>query len=159
MNSFQSHLLLSSVFISSSFPAHVIHEFYNNLTILSLDVSSEWYNKMFLRGVWYSFSPLIINQFFGREDVEETELSANLDQISCTLTADSVSIFPQEGIPALNLTTKYAILHKIVLLNWMPIGYATTVREELAELLYRIGRGIQFDLGTIIYNQVYSFVE
>lgn len=113
VNSLQSHLLLTPVSISTSFPSHAIHEFYNNLSVLSLDASSENFHKVFLRGAWYPFSLLIINQFLIRGDLEETDLIADLDQICSMLTAESILVFPQEGIPTLNLTAKYAILYKL----------------------------------------------
>lgn len=64
-----------------------------------------------------------------------------------------------DNIPALNLIAKYDILHKIVLFNWMPSGYSTTVRKDLVDLMYRIGHSILVDLGSRIFNKIFSFVE
>ena len=57
------------------------------------------------------------------------------------------------------LTSKYAILHKVAVANWMPRLHITTVSKDLAVLLYAIGTNVPFDIANVIFQVIVSYVE
>nr|GMD76748.1 uncharacterized protein LOC109159961 [Ipomoea batatas] len=93
----------------------VIHEFYNNLGVGTSIPSDPLYGKIYLRGKFYDFTPSLINDYMG---TSTTESSANInsEQVAQELTAGNVS-FEKNKIKAASLTSKYAILQKIALVN------------------------------------------
>ena len=57
------------------------------------------------------------------------------------------------------LTTKYPILDKIVIVNWLPRLHISSILKDLALLLYIVGTGVSFDLTKVIFQVVFSNVE
>ena len=57
------------------------------------------------------------------------------------------------------LTTKYPILDKIVIVNWLPRLYISSISKELVVLLYVVGTSVSFDLTKVIFQVVVSNVE
>nr|GME09755.1 uncharacterized protein LOC109166667 [Ipomoea batatas] len=134
----------------------VIHEFYNNLGAGTSIPSDPMYGKIYLRGKFYDFTPSLINDYMG---TSTTESSANInsEQVAQELTAGNVS-FEKNKIKAASLSSKYAILQKIALVNWMPSLHENTIKWSLAELLYKIGKRIKINFGEIVHSQIMNLV-
>nr|GMD43982.1 uncharacterized protein LOC109154282 [Ipomoea batatas] len=45
------------------------------------------------------------------------------------------------------------------LVNWMPSLHENTVKWSLAELLYKVGKGIKINFGEMVLSQIMNFVE
>ncbi|XP_019163620.1 PREDICTED: uncharacterized protein LOC109159961 [Ipomoea nil] len=149
--------LLETVTNIEPYDEQVIQEFYCNMTKTISTPSSPLYGKVYVRGNFYDFTPDIINRYLGTSEIEqETEL--NSEQVAKELTAGNVS-FEKNKIKAASLTSKYAILQKIALANWMPSLHESTVKWTLAELLYKIGKGVKINMGSIIHTQVTNLAE
>ena len=65
---------------------------------------------------------------------------------------------PVNGIPAVALSRKYAILHKISIANWFPSSHASSVFAALGTFLYQICNDNKVDTGAFIYNQLLRHV-
>ena len=57
------------------------------------------------------------------------------------------------------LTSKYSILHKIAIANWLPRLHISNVSKDLAVLLFAIGTGEDFDLAKVIFQVIKSNAE
>ncbi|XP_019171061.1 PREDICTED: uncharacterized protein LOC109166623 [Ipomoea nil] len=115
------------------------------------------YGKVYVRGKFYEFTPKTINSYLGTPETEQ-EMEINSEQVAKELTAGNVT-FEKNKIKAASLTSKYAILQKIALANWMPSLHESTVKWTLAELLYKIGKGLKINMGAIIHTQVTNLAE
>ncbi|XP_019170436.1 PREDICTED: uncharacterized protein LOC109166007 [Ipomoea nil] len=135
----------------------VIQEFYCNMTKTISTPSSPLYGKVYVRGSFYDFTPDIINRYLGTPEAEQN-MEINSEQVAQELTAGNV-IFEKNKIKAASQTSKYATLQKIALANWMPSLHESTVKWTLAELLYKIGKGVKLNMGVIIYSQITNLAE
>ncbi|XP_019158521.1 PREDICTED: uncharacterized protein LOC109155291 [Ipomoea nil] len=145
--------LLGSVTNIEAYDEQVVQEFYSNLTKDITISTSPMYGKIYLRGKYYEFNPDIINTTEGEERILLTN-----DEVIQELTAGNVNL-EKNKIKAASLTSKYAVLQKIALANWMPSLHESTLKRSLADLLYKIGKGIKVDLGNLIYTQVTNLAE
>ncbi|KAA0031685.1 uncharacterized protein E5676_scaffold409G00210 [Cucumis melo var. makuwa] len=68
----------------------------------------------------------------------------------------TLSSWPVNGIPAVSLSVKYAILHKIGIANWFPSSHASSVSVALGTFFYHICNDNRVDAGAFIYNQLLS---
>ena len=57
------------------------------------------------------------------------------------------------------LTSKYVILHKVTVANWMPRLHIRTVSKDLAILLYAIGTNVPFNMANVIFQVIVSYAE
>ena len=57
------------------------------------------------------------------------------------------------------LTSKYAILERLALYNWVSSNHRTGVLKSMFVLLYKLGKGVSFDLGALIFHQISRHVE
>ncbi|XP_019157205.1 PREDICTED: uncharacterized protein LOC109153798 [Ipomoea nil] len=149
--------LLGTVTNIEPYDKEVIQEFYCNLTKSTTIPSSPMYGKIYVRGKFYEFTPDTINNYLGTSEIEQ-EIEINSEQVAKELTAGNVR-FEKNKIKAASLTNKYAILQKIALANWMPSLHESTVKWTLAELLYKIGKGVKTNMGSIIHAQITNLAE
>ncbi|XP_019181565.1 PREDICTED: uncharacterized protein LOC109176564 [Ipomoea nil] len=56
-------------------------------------------------------------------------------------------------------TSKYVILHRIALHNWLPSAHFHTVGKQLAALLFRIGTKMSIDLGKWIFYHILILIH
>ncbi|KAA0043416.1 F5J5.1 [Cucumis melo var. makuwa] len=70
----------------------------------------------------------------------------------------TLSLWPVNGIPAVALSVKYVILHKIGIANLFPSSHASSVSAALGTFLYRICIDDRVDAGAFIYNQLLRHV-
>ena len=109
------------------------------------------------------FSPSVINKILGCS--VELKSSAFLDDFPMDfdlsiskITGKKVVSWPNDSkFPASFLTLKYYVLYNIVVNNWLPSSYTTSVFKDMASLLFAIGRGLPFDLGYIIFSHIETF--
>ncbi|XP_019157653.1 PREDICTED: uncharacterized protein LOC109154282 [Ipomoea nil] len=130
-----SNQLLGTVTNIEPYDEQVIQEFYCNLTKNTTTPSSPMYGKVYLRGKFYEFRPNIINSYLGTTETEQC-VQVTSEQVAQELTAGNIA-----------------------LVNWMPSLHLSTVKWTLAELLYKIGKGIKFNLGTIIHSKITNLAE
>ncbi|XP_019183656.1 PREDICTED: uncharacterized protein LOC109178478 [Ipomoea nil] len=149
--------LLGTVTNIEPYDEEVIQEFYCNLTKSTTIPSSPMYGKIYVRGKFYEFTPDTINNYLGTSEIEQ-KIELNSEQVAKERTAGNVS-FEKNKIKAASLTSKYAILQKIALTNWMPSLHESTVKWTLAKLLYKIGKGVKTNMGSIIHAQITNLAE
>lgn len=151
----ENNNLLVSVSKIGDFVKQVVYEFYCNLDSSIGDESSPFFGKSFVRRKMYDFNPLIINDFleYGNQDFDDRIL--DIDEVTTTLTGGTLSKWPgNKRLKTSCLTSKFAILERVASFNWMPVTRQSTVKRELAFLLYNVGTGVRFNLGQLIFNQV-----
>ncbi|TYJ96678.1 envelope-like protein [Cucumis melo var. makuwa] len=63
---------------------------------------------------------------------------------------------PVNGIPAVALSVKYAILHKIDITNWFPSSHASSVSVALGTFLYQICNDDNIDIGSHVPDIIHD---
>ncbi|XP_031131819.1 uncharacterized protein LOC116033202 [Ipomoea triloba] len=158
---FEKLNLVKSVTTQTSYPPIAIKEFYANLLKTIKEAGSHVYGRVWLRGKEYNFDTRTINLYLGIDasDIEDPVIGANI--ITKVITGGTYSYWPAETnmLPAKSLTTKYVILHKLAMTNWMPNEHRGGLNFLMATLIYKIGKGIPVDLGDIIFKHVASFIK
>ncbi|XP_031121097.1 uncharacterized protein LOC116024342 [Ipomoea triloba] len=159
MPMFEKLNLVKSVTTQTSYPPIAIKEFYANLLKTIKEAGSHVYGRVWLRGNKYNFDTRTINLYLGIDasDIEDPIIGANT--ITKVITGRTYSYWPAETnmLPAKSLTTKYVILHKLAMTNWMPNEHRGGLNFLMATLIYKIGKGIPIDIGDIIFKHVASF--
>ncbi|XP_019153851.1 PREDICTED: uncharacterized protein LOC109150396 [Ipomoea nil] len=56
-------------------------------------------------------------------------------------------------------TSKFVILHRIALHNWLPSAHFHTVGKTLAALLFRVGTKMTIDLGRLIFYHILTLIH
>ncbi|XP_031090988.1 uncharacterized protein LOC115995986 [Ipomoea triloba] len=152
---FEKIQLMRSVTNLKDYPPIAIKEFYANLMPTIKQAGSTQYGRVWLRGKSYTFTSTTTNMYFGidADDIDDPVMGANT--ITKIITGGTYSYWPTETnmLPAKSLTTKHAILHKIAMNNWMPSEHRGALNLQMANLIYRIGKGIPVDLGDLISNK------
>ena len=70
-----------------------------------------------------------------------------MHKVAVELTSSALSHWPTENaIASAVLTSKYSILHKIAIANWLPRVHISSVSRDLFVLLFVIGIGKEFDM-------------
>ncbi|XP_050877845.1 uncharacterized protein LOC127081650 [Lathyrus oleraceus] len=119
------------------------------------DVKSEDYRKVYVRGHVVTFSPAVINMFLGRTEEPQAELEVTDYQVCKEITAKQVKHWPNRGkLSAGKLSVKYAFLHRIEIVNWVPTNHISTISIGLGKFIYAIGTKRTFDFGKYIFEQV-----
>ncbi|XP_019161969.1 PREDICTED: uncharacterized protein LOC109158507 [Ipomoea nil] len=137
------------------------YEFYCNLSDEIDSLTGPRPMQIFIRGKWYDFGPDVINKYYGLPAVQE-EAVTEWDVVAKTLTGGQTTFWPtgdKDYLLSSHLTSRYVILHRLALHNWLPSAHFNTVGKLLAGFLFRIGTKMQFDLGKWIYNHVLTLVH
>ena len=80
------------------------------------------------------------------------DFGLDMNEVAIELTEKFVLIWPDLNVlSSAMLTTKYAILYKVVITNWMPRLHISTISKDLAILLYAVGKDISFDMANVIF--------
>ncbi|KAA0037649.1 uncharacterized protein E5676_scaffold311G00320 [Cucumis melo var. makuwa] len=107
-----------------------------------------------IRGFKFSITPTVINGFLGNAvSTNFAPSSPSTNVLAFELSGGILSSLPVNGIPAIALSVKYAILHKIGIANWFPSSLASSVSAALDTFLYRIcndDRGLLLHLNAAI---------
>ena len=126
------------------------------------DDNSPFFESVYVRGHMFEFSPLLISSMLNRPIVKslrkkELDLTLDMHKVAVKLTSSALTHWPTENaIPSAVLTSKYSILHKIAIANWLPRLHVSTVSKDLAILLFAIGTGEEFDLTKVIFQVIIS---
>jgi len=116
-------------------------------------ISSE-HQKVFVRGEWVNFSPTVINKFLGVEEINIPKLEVTDDQMCNEITANQVKVWPKKKMISFGkLFVKYAILNRIVVINWVPTTHSSDVASGLGKFIYVVGSKSKMDFGTYIFEQ------
>ncbi|KAA0032911.1 gag-pol polyprotein [Cucumis melo var. makuwa] len=92
----------------------LIREFIVNLPDEFNDPSSPDYQTVHIRGFKFVISPTVINGFLENVVVLDCSSSSpSTEVLASVLSGGTLSLWPVNGIPAVALSVKYAILHKI----------------------------------------------
>ncbi|KAA0025737.1 uncharacterized protein E6C27_scaffold653G00220 [Cucumis melo var. makuwa] len=117
------------------------------------------YETVHIRGFKFVISPTVINEFLGNViDVGCSPSSPSNDVLASVLSGGTLSTWPVNGIPAIALSIKYAILHKIGIANWFLSSHASSVSVALGTFLYQICNDDKVDTSALIYNQLLRHV-
>ncbi|XP_019191510.1 PREDICTED: uncharacterized protein LOC109186057 [Ipomoea nil] len=117
--------------------------------------------QIFIRGRWYVFGPDMINEYYGLPAVQE-EAVTDWDLVARTLTGGQTESWPtgdKDYLQSSHLMSRYVILHRLALHNWLPSAHFHTVGKLLARFLFRIGTKMQLDLGKWIYYHILTLIH
>ena len=127
----------------------LVKEFIVNIPVDCADHKSKEYRKVYVRGRCVEFSPDIINIFLDRYEDHYCELEVTDNQVCRAITVNQVSEWPMKNkLPVSKLSGKYAILHRIGAVNWVPTNHTSTISIRLGKFIYAIGNHKLFDYGT-----------
>ncbi|XP_050878274.1 uncharacterized protein LOC127082088 [Lathyrus oleraceus] len=83
------------------------------------------------------------------------ELEATDNEVCREITARQVKGWPiKKHLPAGKLTVKYAILHKIRVVNWVPTNHISTIANTLGRFIFVVGTKMNFDYGRFMFKQI-----
>ena len=120
---------------------------------------------MLVRGDIFDFSLVMINSILGTKIMtskrkKELNLGLDMNNVTMELTRNFVLIWPDLNIlSSALLTTKYSILHKIAIANWMQRLHISTISKDLDVLLCAIGTNVSFDMANVIFQVIVSYAE
>ncbi|XP_019173397.1 PREDICTED: uncharacterized protein LOC109168971 [Ipomoea nil] len=144
-----------------SYSKLLTYEFYCNLNEDIDNLTSEKCQQIFIRGKWYVFEPDMINQYYGLKTVEEEEIF-DWDLVAKTLTGGLTPVWPtgdNDTLSSSQFTSKFVILHRIALHNWLPSAHFHTVGKNLTALLFRVGTKMTIDLGRWIFYHILTLIH
>ncbi|VFQ66827.1 unnamed protein product [Cuscuta campestris] len=153
----KSNKLLKSVTLPGSYVKKVIQEFYCNLSESCVTKDDPSYQKVFVRGKLYDFSPSVINSFLG---TDQNPVITPIDEETVWSDLTNGLRDYQHGkskVPSSVLKSSYALLLRIAAFHWMPTTHTNTVPLCIATLIYRIKNNVPFDLGRVVFDQVMAF--
>ncbi|KAA0051546.1 uncharacterized protein E5676_scaffold101G00320 [Cucumis melo var. makuwa] len=143
----------------SPFYPQLIREFIFNFLDKFNDPSRPDYETVYIRSFKFVISPAMINDFVENVvDIDCSPSSPSTDVLASILSGGTLSAWPVNGIPAVALSRKYAILHKISIANWFTSSHASSVFAALGTFLYQICNDNKVDTGAFIYNQLLRHV-
>lgn len=74
------------------------------------------------------------------------------EQLAIELIGGTVHLWPSDGQqPIISLRMKYAIMHKIGIVNWIPSMHTSTICTSLGYFIYLIGTGSAINVGEIVF--------
>lgn len=88
--------LLSTVSTASYFVEPIVVEFYANLELSIKSKDSPRYGQVFVCNQILSFTPKVINDFFGTPDVEDVASFDDLNEMAKTLSGGLVTVWPSK---------------------------------------------------------------
>ncbi|XP_058726444.1 uncharacterized protein LOC131597793 [Vicia villosa] len=132
----------------------LVKEFIVNLSEDCADRKSKDFRKVYVYGKCVTFSSTVINNYLGKSDETQPELEVSDNKVCEVITAKQVKSWPLKGkLSASKLSIKYAMLHKIGAVNWVPTNHKLTVATVLGKFIYVVGTKIRFEYGTYIFDQ------
>ncbi|XP_019181673.1 PREDICTED: uncharacterized protein LOC109176733 [Ipomoea nil] len=117
------------------------YEFYCNLSDEIDSLTGPRPMQIFIRGKWYDFGPAVINKYYGLPTVQE-EAITEWDVVAKTLTGGHTTSWPtgdKDYLLSSHLTSRYVILHRLALHNWLPSAHFNTkVRLPFSNQIFGI---------------------
>ncbi|XP_019153675.1 PREDICTED: uncharacterized protein LOC109150211 [Ipomoea nil] len=136
-------------------------EFLCNLSEFIDDLTHERCLQIFVRGKWFVFGSDAINEYYGLPIVDKDEID-DWDLVAKTLTGGVLTEWPSSDADALSssdFTSKFVILHRIALHNWLPSAHFYVVSKSLAALIFWIGTKKVVDLGKWIFDHMLTLIH
>ena len=144
--------LMKTVINLGSCYEKLVKEFIVNIPEDCNDESSADFRKVYVRGKCVTFSPAVINRFLGRSDISQLEFEDTDDQVCQEITCNAVKHWPSlKKLSAGKLSVKYAILHRIGTINWVPTNHTSTISVALGRFICVLGKKKKFDFGACIF--------
>ncbi|XP_019197859.1 PREDICTED: uncharacterized protein LOC109191679 [Ipomoea nil] len=153
--------LLKSVTNICPYSKLLTYEFYCNLNDEIEILSGPRPMQIFIRERWYLFGPDMINEYYGLTVVQEDPVT-DWNLVARTLTGGQTKSWPtgdKDYLQSSHLTSRYVILHRLALHNWLPSAHFHTVGKLLAGFLFRIGTKMPIDLGKWIYYHILTLIH
>ncbi|XP_050909634.1 uncharacterized protein LOC127123459 [Lathyrus oleraceus] len=133
----------------------LVKEFIVNILEDISDKNIKEFCKVYVRGKCITFSPIVINNFLGRKNEGAGELEVTDNQVCREITTKQVKVWPfKKHLPAGKLTIKYAILHKIGVVNWVPTNHISTIANTLGRFIFPVGTKVKFDHVRFMFDQI-----
>ena len=114
----------------------------NCLRTVATDIKNLLHHQVFLRNNMFEFSPMMISSILNtkivkRKRVKKLDLGLDMNVVIVELTGNSFLVWCNlNALSSAVLTTKYSILYKITISNWLPKLHLTSISKNLAVLLY-----------------------
>ncbi|VFQ98692.1 unnamed protein product [Cuscuta campestris] len=141
--------LLRSVTLPGSYVKQVVREFYCNLNESFIHSTDENFEKVFVRGKYYDFSPAAVNEFLGVNDELDVQIGEATMWKELTHGARN-SQQSTNKVPSSILNTSYSILLRVAACHWLATTHTNTVTKAMGMLLYKIKNGVPINLGKLI---------
>ena len=140
------------------FVTKVVHEFYTNLSDNIIIEGEDQFEKVFVRGYVYEFSPRVICEYHNISIPENFNFEKYyvLDDVAIKLLGYKTVWSNTNVLRVVDLTLKYNGLHKIALSNWYPTKHVTTLSREFSTLMFDIGTNAPVHLGQILFDLIVS---
>ena len=82
----------------------------------------------------------------------EVDFRLDMNVVIVKLTENSVLVWPNLNVLlSVVLTTKYSILQKITIANWMTRLHISYISKDFVVLLYVMGTDVSFDIANVIF--------
>ena len=96
----------------------IVLEFYSNIKKGMDDPTSLDFQRIYVRGHHFVFSPSILNNYLGYHDLERLMTQPNIQRVVLVFTGGIYFVWHDKGnVPSFIMSTKYSILHKIRIFN------------------------------------------
>lgn len=151
----KSRGLLPTVNSAAPYVVDVIRYFYANLVLWFSNRTSNNCGKVYVRGKVFQFSATVFNKLLGTEDVKQEAVVGSIRTVVSTITNGQFTDWPHQ-LATSKLTNMYSVLHKLLIWNWMPTTNSNVVTRQRGMLLYRIGKGLPFNFGQLVFDQIAS---
>lgn len=79
-----------------------------------------------------------------------------MNLLASKILGENVTWEEDKAFKTSDLTLKYVSLYKIAMSNWWPTTHPLTIALGFACLLYNVGKGVQTNLGQLIFGLICS---
>lgn len=126
--------LLSTVKNLGPFYLKLIQEFIVNLPTDLNEPDTPNFRKVHVLGKCFNISPAILNSFMKLSLLAGFVVTLpSPEELALKLSGETIKVWPTDGqFPAIKLSVKYVILHKIGITNWYPSTHFATISTSLA---------------------------
>ncbi|XP_073147831.1 uncharacterized protein [Henckelia pumila] len=147
-------------YMQASFCKELVREFYYNLTKEVKHPRFLKYEKVYVRGHIFQFSPAVINGFLRTSSADNVDLPS-LDKMISVITGGQVTMFPAhpKKLSASKLTSMYSVLHNTAGKTWTPSRNSTVVTKHHDFVFYAIGTRSTFNYGRLVFDTVIAFAD
>ena len=136
---------IHTVFYVKGLIPSVVHEFYANL-FENVDVANSLeFEKVYVYGYVYEFSPKAICEYLKIPMYSFDEFNKTyIMDVNASELLGTKSICPKNNsLRASEITIKYSGLHKIDMNNWSPTTHYTTLSRDMATLVFDFEARVQ----------------
>ena len=136
--------------------AQLVREFIVNLPDQVDDATSPNFQKVVVMTKCIEFSPKVIHEFLGTDaPASEDSMPSRFELVNDLSAGKDEKGWLETGLYRASLhSSKYSVLHKIGVKNWLPSAHSTGVSLALAQFLYMIGTGRTLDFGKFFNSEV-----